>query len=60
MINEYLKVVALSNDRAQLIAHEATVDDRQAADTLRDLYLSRGYIVRYLGEGGGLKESFFQ
>lgn len=57
---EHLRVVALTNDRAQLIAHDAAVDDRAAADALRDLYLPRGLIVRYLdADSGGLRASFF-
>lgn len=48
-----IRLVALTNDRAQLIAHEARVDDVEAAEALTALYLARGHIVRWLNDDDG-------
>jgi hypothetical protein len=58
-IYEPLKVFALTNDRARLVAHEATVDDWEAAMVLQGCYLGRGYIVKVHnaeGKGGPVHE----
>jgi hypothetical protein len=45
-----LHIFALTENRAQLIAHRATTDDIEAARCLATLYANRGYIGRICQE----------
>lgn len=46
-----LTIYALTADRAELLAHRATVDDLEAARLLAGLYAARGFKVRICTEG---------